>query len=55
MQATARFRADQDIQGVKTHLLYLIRGTVLEQWYREGRYQGLGREEYVELEADFLS
>jgi hypothetical protein len=53
--ATARFLADQDIQGVKIHVLYVIRGTVLEQWYREGRYQCLSREEYVALVGDFLS
>jgi uncharacterized protein len=28
---------------------------VLGPWYREGRYQGLGHEEYMALEADFLS
>jgi uncharacterized protein len=55
MLATARFLADQDIQGVKIHLLYVIRGTVLEQWYHEGRYQCLSREEYVALVGDFLS
>jgi uncharacterized protein len=55
MLATARFLADQDIQAVKIHLLYVIRGTVLEQWYREGRYQCLGREEYVALVGEFLS
>ncbi|HBZ55362.1 MAG TPA: TIGR01212 family radical SAM protein [Syntrophobacteraceae bacterium] len=55
MLATARFLADQDIQGVKIHLLYVIRGTVLEQWHREGRYRCLDREEYVALVGDFLS
>ncbi len=55
MLATARFLADQDIQGVKIHLLYVIQGTVLEQWYHEGRYQCLSRDDYVPLVGDFLS
>ncbi len=55
MLATARFLASQDIQAVKIHLLYVIRGTVLEQWYRQGRYQCLTRDQYVSLVADFLS
>jgi len=55
MLATARFLADQDIQAVKIHLLYVIQGTVLEHWYRQGRYQCLSREEYVGLVGDFLS
>jgi hypothetical protein len=55
MLATARFLADQDIQGVKIHLLYVIEGTVLEHWYRQGRYQCLSCEEYVALVGDFLS
>ena len=55
MLATARFLASQDIQAVKIHLLYVIRGTVLEQWYRQDRYRCLTRDQYVSLVADFLS
>ncbi len=55
MLATARFLADSDIQAVKVHLLYVIRGTVLHEWYSSGRYRCLTREEYVGLVSEFLA
>ncbi len=55
MMATAKFLASQDVQGVKVHLLYVIRGTVLEGWYQTGLIQCLTAEEYPALVADFLS
>jgi radical SAM protein (TIGR01212 family) len=55
MLHTARFVADHDIQAVKIHLLYVVRGTTLESWYRQGQYQCLSREEYVSLTAEFLT
>lgn len=55
MMATARFLSRLDIQGVKIHLLYVVRGTVLESWYGQGRYRCLSREEYVRACASFLA
>ncbi len=55
MLATARFLASLAIQAVKIHLLYVVRGTVLESWYRAGNYSCLEREEYVALVGEFLS
>jgi hypothetical protein len=55
MLDTARFLASQDIQAVKIHLLYIVRGTVLEQWYRAGTFQCLSREEYTAIVAEFLA
>jgi radical SAM protein (TIGR01212 family) len=55
MLQTARFLALQDIQSIKIHLLYVIRGTVLDQWYGSGRYECLSREEYVSIVGEFLS
>lgn len=52
---TARFLADLDIQAVKIHLLYVVRGTTLHGWYQAGRYRCLTREEYVSAVADFLT
>ena len=54
MMNTARFLAALPIQAVKIHLLYVVRGTLLEQWYRWGTYSCLSREEYVSLAARFL-
>ena len=55
MLATARFLESQEIQAVKIHLLYIVRGTLLEQWYRAGTYQCLTREEYTATVAEFLA
>jgi len=55
MLKTARFLARQDIQAVKIHLLYVVRGTVLESWYRAGTFQCLRSEEYTSMVAEFLA
>ena len=54
MLATARFLAERRIEGVKLHLLYVIRGTPLEKRYRQGRLQCLQPEEYAGLVCDFI-
>lgn len=54
MHATARFLAGLHIDGVKIHLLYVIRGTPLERLYRQREYRCLERDAYVELVCDFL-
>jgi len=55
MLQTARFLANLDIQAVKIHLLYVVRNTVLEQWYRQGRYACMERENYVKIASLFLA
>jgi hypothetical protein len=55
MLETARCIANQDVQGIKIHLLYVIRGTVLHEWHSKGMYRCLSREEYVGLVGEFLS
>ncbi|MEJ5301584.1 MAG: TIGR01212 family radical SAM protein [Thermodesulforhabdaceae bacterium] len=55
MLDTARFLAKLDIQAVKIHLLYIVRGTVLEKWYQEGKYQCLSREDYVRIVSRFIA
>ncbi|MBI5585657.1 MAG: TIGR01212 family radical SAM protein [Deltaproteobacteria bacterium] len=51
---TARRLSDLDIQGLKLHSLFINRGTPLETWYREGRYQPLTREQYVDWVCRFI-
>ncbi len=55
MLATARALGKLDIQGVKPHLLYVIKNTPLERLYLEGRYNPLTRQEYVEILCEFLA
>lgn len=54
MLQTADFLTDLAIDGVKIHLLYVVRGTVLESMYRQGSYRCLEQIEYVNLVCDFL-
>ncbi len=54
MLETARFLSSLPVQGVKIHLLYVVRGTELETLYRNGGLHCLEREEYVGLVVDFL-
>lgn len=54
MLATARALAACRIDGVKIHLLYVIRGTPLENAFVRGDYRCLEQDAYVGLVCDFL-
>jgi radical SAM protein (TIGR01212 family) len=54
MHATADFMAHLPVDGVKLHLLYVIRGTLMETLYRSGRYRCLEQKEYADLVCDIL-
>lgn len=54
MLATADEMARLRVDGIKIHLLHVLRGTPLGDLYEGGGVKVLGREEYVELAADFL-
>jgi len=54
MMRTAAVIADSGVDGIKLHLLYVIRGTPLERMHREGSYRCLERREYAERVAEFL-
>jgi uncharacterized protein len=54
MLDTARFIGDLGLDGVKIHLLYVVRNTPMEDLYRSGEYICLTREEYVDIVCDFL-
>ncbi len=54
MMETARALATLDIQGIKIHLLHVMRNTRLEAMYRQGQFELLTREEYVRLVVDIL-
>ncbi|MGA2936152.1 MAG: TIGR01212 family radical SAM protein [Syntrophobacteraceae bacterium] len=55
MLRTARFLALQDVQAVKIHLLYVIRGTTLDEMYSSGAYSSLSREGYAAAVGEFLA
>jgi radical SAM protein (TIGR01212 family) len=52
--ATARYLGGLPLQGVKIHLLYVVRDSGLEEMYRAGNYRPLEAKEYIGLVADFL-
>jgi hypothetical protein len=54
MRATADYIARLPIDGVKLHLLYVVRGTPMEALYRSGAYTCLTQEAYVTLVCDLL-
>ncbi len=49
MTDTVRLLSDLGIEGVKFHQLYVVKGTVLHDLYKKGRYQPISREEYVDM------
>lgn len=54
MLATAGILNDLGVNGVKLHLLHVMRGTPLEWMYRRGEVSMLERDEYVGIVCDFL-
>ena len=51
---TARAVSKLGIDGIKLHLLYVVRGTPLESLYRSGRYRCLEMTEYANWVCDVL-
>ena len=54
MLKTAEILADSPINGVKIHLLYVVKGTMLDKMWKRGEYIPLEQKEYVDLVCDFL-
>ncbi|MFH2057631.1 MAG: TIGR01212 family radical SAM protein [Pseudomonadota bacterium] len=54
MLDSAKILADLGINGVKIHLLYVIKDTPLDKMYKRGDYIPLEQKEYVEIVCDFL-
>jgi hypothetical protein len=54
MLRTAKVIAGLGLDGIKLHLLYVIRGTLLETYYRKGEYKCLEQDQYVDLVCDFI-
>jgi radical SAM protein (TIGR01212 family) len=54
MAATARHLGKLPLQGVKIHLLYVIRGSGLEALYHHGSFELLSETAYVAALTDFL-
>lgn len=46
---TIKYLSSKDIQGVKFHLLHLMKGTPLVKLYEEGEFEFLEEEQYVKI------
>lgn len=51
---TARYIGDSGVQGIKIHLLHVLRGTDLETEYREGKITVFTLEEYISVLRDCI-
>lgn len=54
LENVRRMILDSDIQGVKLHLLHLMKNTRMQRDYHEGRLQLLSQEAYVKVICDQL-
>jgi len=54
MMETAKILSGMRIDGIKLHLLYVVKETKLEKLYNRGIYRCLEQDEYVNIVADFL-
>lgn len=54
MLETADAIAGLEIDGIKIHLLYVVKGTKLDRLYNGQKYTCLEQEEYVDIVCDFL-
>ena len=55
MMSTGKKLAELKIEGVKMHLLHVLKGSKLEELYRKGEVALLEQDEYVELAREFLN
>jgi uncharacterized protein len=55
MLETALALASLDIQGVKLHLQYVVRGTPLHRMFERGEYRCLEAEEYADILCAFVA
>jgi len=54
MLETAKAVGELQIDGIKIHLLYVVKGTKMEELYINGRFRCLDQEEYCGIVCDFL-
>ena len=55
MVETVRYLGTLGIDGIKLQLLHVLKDTVLADWYEEGQFSTLEKEEYFEIVAQCLS
>ncbi len=54
MIETIKYLSNLDIQGIKIHMLSILKGTILEKMYKKEHFKMLTREEYIDIVCDEL-
>lgn len=54
MMETAKAVSKLDVQGIKIHLLHLLKGTPMVKQYEKGKLEFMERDAYIQLVADQL-
>ena len=52
---TIKYLNELNIDGIKIHMLYITKNTLIEKWFNEGRIKLLSKEEYIDIVATELS
>lgn len=52
---TAKLMSALQVEQVKLHALYIVKGTVLADWYEQGDIQLISKEDYVQRVVTFLN
>lgn len=55
MLNTIKYLANKDIQGIKIHLLHLLKGTPLVKLYEQGKLRFLEKDEYIDLVCEAVT
>ena len=51
---TVKYLNNLDIQGIKIHMLHILKNTILDKMYKEKPFHVLSKEEYVDIVCDQL-
>ena len=51
---TVKYLNNLDIQGIKIHMLHIIKDTILEKMYKDNPFHILTKEEYIDIVCDQL-
>ncbi len=51
---SVKYIVKQKIWGVKFHLLYIVKGTILENYYNKNKFKVLTKEEYIQILSNCL-
>ena len=54
MIETIKYVSNLDIQGIKIHMLFILKGTELEKMYNLTHFHVLTKEEYIDIVCDEL-